>query len=225
MTVPDATLILPALDEADVIERVVSGLAGRASEILVVDNGSTDGTGALAARAGARVVREPQRGFGAACWAGTVAARGDILCFLDADGTFAPNDVSRVIAEVEAGRVDVCLGTRTRTRQPAMRLDHRLVNLGLGAAVRLGGGPWLTDIGPLRAIHRQTLLDLGVADRGFAWPLEMVVRAAAAGLRIGELPVAYLPRLGGRSKVSGSLRGSLRAAHQMGGLLLREARR
>ncbi|CAA9550005.1 MAG: hypothetical protein AVDCRST_MAG79-2618, partial [uncultured Thermoleophilia bacterium] len=188
-------------------------------------NGSTDGTGALAAAAGARVVRESQRGFGAACWAGAVAARGQIVCFLDADGTFAPADVGRVIAEVEAGRLDLCLGSRTLQHQAAMRLDHRLVNQALGAAVQLTGGPRLSDIGPLRAIRRDTLLDLGVTDRAFAWPLEMVVRAAAAGLRIGELPVTYLPRLGGRSKVSGSLRGSLRAARQMSRLLLAEARR
>lgn len=223
MTV-SATIVLPALDEAESIGRVVADLLGRADEIVVVDNGSTDGTGRLAAAAGARVIHEPRRGFGSACFAGAVAARGEIVCFLDADGTFAPADVSRVVGEVAAGRLDLCLGSRTLGRG-AIRFDHRLVNRALGLAVVVTGAPRLTDIGPLRALRREALLSLGVEDRAFAWPLEMVIRAARAKMTIGEIPVAYLPRFGGESKVTGSLRGSLRVARQMSVVLAREALR
>jgi glycosyltransferase involved in cell wall biosynthesis len=218
------TVVLPALDEAASVGRVVGDLLGLADEIVVVDNGSSDGTGAIAAAAGARVVVEPRRGFGSACFAGTVAARGDIVCFLDADGTFAPADVARVVREVSEHKLDLCLGSRTLL-PGAIRLDHRIVNRALGLSLIVAGGPRLTDIGPLRAIRREALLALGVEDRAFAWPLEMVIRAVRAKLVIGEIPVAYLPRFGGESKVTGSLRGSLRVARQMSVLLAREALR
>jgi glycosyltransferase involved in cell wall biosynthesis len=219
------TIILPALDEAEVIGRVVAGLLDCADEVIVVDNNSSDGTGDRAADAGARVVVEPRRGFGSACWAGTMAARGDILCFLDADGSFAPADVPRVVEPVLRRSLDLSLGSRTLGPRGAMRRDHRVINRVVGSALPLVGAPRTTDIGPLRAIRRQTLLELGVRDRGFGWPLEMIVRCGKAGLRIGEVPVAYLPRLGGRSKVSGSLRGSIRAAQTWSLLLAREAMR
>jgi glycosyltransferase involved in cell wall biosynthesis len=220
-----ASLVLPALDEAEVIEPVVRGLLGRCAELIVVDNGSRDGTGALAAAAGARVVRAERRGFGAACWAGTLAARGDVVCFVDADGSFAPADVPRVLAPVLAGELDLCLGSRTLRRAPAMRLDHRLVNRAVGLALPLAGAPRTSDVGPLRAIRRDALLGLGIRDRGFGWPLEMIIRCGQQGLRIGEVPVHYLPRLGGHSKVSGSVRGSLSAGQRWTRLLLREALR
>ncbi len=217
------TIILPALDEAEAIGLVVASLLDRADEVVVVDNGSADGTGALAERAGARVVIEPRRGFGSACWAGTLTARGDVLCFLDADGSFAPADVPRVVEPILRGSLDLSLGSRTRDGRGAMRRDQVLINRAVGAALPLVGAPRTTDIGPLRAIRREALLGLGVRDRGFGWPLEMIIRCGQAGLRIGETPVTYLPRLGGRSKVSGSLRGSARAAQCWSLLLLREA--
>jgi glycosyltransferase involved in cell wall biosynthesis len=219
---PVLTVILPALDEAEAIATVVRGLLDRADEVLVVDNGSTDGTGDLARAAGARVVGEPRRGFGAACWAGANAATGEVLCFLDADGTFAPADVERVVAPVRGDELDLCLGSRTRRRSNAMPRRFRVANRVLGGAVVLAGAPLLTDIGPIRAIRRDVLLDLGVHDRAHAWPVEMVVRAARRDLRIGEVPVAYLPRLGGSSKVTGSLGGTARAAREIGRLLVAE---
>jgi glycosyltransferase involved in cell wall biosynthesis len=214
--------ILPALDEAAAIATVVQGLLGLVDEVVVADNGSTDGTGELALAAGARVVREPRRGFGAACFAGAAAATGDVLVFLDADGSFAPHDVTRIAAPVLDGRLDLSLGSRMHDGN-AIAPWLRLANGTLGACVRLAGGPFLRDIGPLRAIRRETLLALDVRDRASAWPLEMVIRAARADLRIGELPVDYLPRLGGQSKVTGTVGGSLRAARQMSRLLVAEA--
>lgn len=219
------TAILPALDEAASIAAVVAGLVGRVDEVLVVDNGSTDGTGEIAAASGARVLLEPRRGFGAACYAGLLAAEGDVVAFLDADGSYVPDDVLRVAQPVLAGELDLCLGSRTKLRGAALAHWVRLANRTLGVGVKLAGGPLLSDIGPLRAIRRETLLGLGVRDRAQAWPLEMVILAARADLRIGELPVRYLPRTGGASKVSGSLRGSVRAASQMGRLLAAEALR
>lgn len=217
------TVILPALDERAAIGGVVRGLLGRVDEVLCVDNGSTDRTAEVAATAGARVVREPVRGFGSACFAGLLAARGDVVCFLDADGSFAAADVPRVLAPVLEGRLDLCLGTRTQSRPGALPLPLWIANRVLGQAVRLAGAPGLSDLGPLRAIRRDVLLSLEVADRAAAWPLEMILRAGRAQLRIGELPVAYLPRLGGTSKVTGSLRGSLRVASEMSRLIVREA--
>ncbi len=222
---PSTTAVLPALNEEASIGRVVAGLVGRVDEVLVVDNGSADATGALARAAGARVVSEVTPGFGAACYAGALAASGEILVFLDADGSFAPADAERVLRPVAAGELDLCLGTRTWRRSSAMPRTLRGANLVLGQAVRIAGAPPLTDLGPLRAIRRDRLLALGVADRAFAWPLEMILRAGRAGLRIGEVHVAYLPRIGGESKVTGSLAGSLRVARQMSRLIAREVLR
>ena len=132
--------------------------------------------------------------------------------------------MTSVVNEVASGRLDLCLGSRT-LRRGGIRLDHRLVNRALGLSLIVAGGPRLTDIGPLRALRREALLSLEVEDRAFAWPLEMVIRAARAHMTIGEIPVAYLPRFGGESKVTGSLRGSLRVARQMSALLAREALR
>ncbi len=220
---PRTTAILPALDEEASIGRVVAGLVRRVDEVLVVDNGSADSTAARARAAGARVVAETRRGFGAACHAGAWAASGDVLAFLDADGSFAPADVERVLAPVIAGELDLCLGSRTWRRSSAMPPALRGANLALGRAARLAGAPTLTDLGPLRAIRRDRLLALDVRDRAFAWPLEMVLNAGRADLRIGEVRIAYLPRIGGESKVTGSVRGSFRVARQMGRLIAREA--
>ncbi len=216
------TAIPPALDEEGepIAATIVRGLVGRVGEVLVVDNRRATARPS-GARRGARVVAEPVRGFGSACHAGLVAATRPVVCFLDADGTFAPADVERICAPVLDGALDLCLGSRTRLPGNAIHPALAAVNRGLGVLVRLRGGPLLTDIGPIRAIRRDALLALGMADRGSAWPLEMVLRASRAGLAVGELPVAYLPRLGGTSKVTGSWRGSARAARQMGGVLLR----
>lgn len=222
---PRTTAILPALNEEASIGRVVAGLIGRVDEVLVVDNGSTDATASVAAATGARVVAEPVPGYGAACFAGALAAGGEVLAFLDADGSFAPADVGRVLAPVTGGSLDLCLGTRTWRRSSAMPGSLRAANLVLGQAVRIAGAPPLTDLGPLRAIRRDRLLALGVADRAFGWPLEMILRAGRADLRIGEIRVAYLPRIGGESKVTGSLPVSIRVARQMSRLIAREVLR
>jgi glycosyltransferase involved in cell wall biosynthesis len=213
--VPD--VVLPVLDERDalpwVLERMPEGYAP-----VVVDNGSTDGSGELAAALGARVVPEPQRGFGAACWAGLRACEADVVCFMDCDGSFDPRDLPRVTAALEAGEADLVLGARRATAGAGWPAHARVANAALALELRRRTGVPLHDLGPMRAARREPLLALGIRDRRFGWPLEMVVRAGEAGWRIREVPVGYHPRQG-RSKVTGTVRGTLRAVRDMAAVL------
>lgn len=211
---PAVSVVIPALDEAeaiaDVVARVPRDVAG---EVIVADNGSTDATAARAAAAGARVVVEPRRGYGSACWAGVQAlAPGvEVVAFLDGDGSQDPRELPRVLAPVLAGEADLVLGARRLLgRHPAhAALGTRLV----AAFIARRHGIRLGDLGPFRAIRADLLRRLGMRDRGFGWPVEMVVKAAALGARIAEVPVSHAPRQGGRSKVSGTVVGSIRAGY------------
>jgi glycosyltransferase involved in cell wall biosynthesis len=209
--VPD--VILPVLDEAAAIPWVLGRLPGELHAI-VVDNGSTDGSPEIAAALGAQVVREPARGFGAACWAGLRAARADHVCFMDCDGSFDPADLTRVLMPVLAGDADLVLGARRGGQQPHARLANAI----LVRQLRRRSGIALRDLGPMRAAAREPLLALGIEDRRFGWPLEMVVRAADAGWRIAEVDVRHHPRVG-RSKVTGTIRGTVRATRDMARIL------
>jgi glycosyltransferase involved in cell wall biosynthesis len=205
-------LILPVLNEAPaipwVLDRVPTGWGA-----IVVDNGSTDGSAAVADALGAQVVLEPRRGFGAACWAGLLAATADVVCFMDCDGTLDPRDAPRLTELVERAMADLVLGRR-EAEPGAWPWHASMVNRFLARGVSLRAGVSLRDLGPLRAVGRRDLMDLGVEDRGFGWPLEMALRAAIAGWRIEEVPVPYRRRVG-RSKVTGTLPGTLRAARDM----------
>jgi glycosyltransferase involved in cell wall biosynthesis len=227
MDLSRVTVILPALNEAAALPTALASFPPGV-DLLVVDNGSTDGTAAVAAAHGARVVREPRRGFGAACWAGVQAARGEVLVFADADGSFDGGDLAAVAGPVLAGEADLVVGSRMARRAPgAMSRFAVLENRLLGLACRLLFRVPLTDLGPFRAIRRDRLLALGMTDRGSGWPLEMIGRAGSAGLRVAEVPVVYRSRAGGRSKVSGSVRGTVRAVTAMAAVtlgLLRERR-
>ena len=183
---------------------------------IVVDNGSTDGSGDVARNAGARVVVEPVRGFGSACWAGLLAAdcADGVVCFMDGDGSLDPADLPRVAGPVLAGRSDLVLGARRPTRPGAWPLHARLGNSVLVAEIRRRTGLRLSDIGPMRAARRETLLEVGLEDRRFGWPLEMVLRVAEAGRRVTEVDVPYSPRHG-RSKVTGTVRGTARTVRDM----------
>jgi glycosyltransferase involved in cell wall biosynthesis len=222
------TVILPALDEAAALPTALASFPPEV-DLLVVDNGSRDATAAVAAAHGARVVHEPRRGFGAACWAGAQAAQGELLVFADADGSFDGADLAAVAGPVLRREADLVVGARLAHREPgAMSALAVLENRILGLACRLLFGVPLSDLGPFRAIRRDRLLALGLTDRGSGWPLEMIARAGSAGLRVVEVPVRYRSRAGGRSKVSGSVRGTVRAATAMVMVtlaLLRERRR
>jgi glycosyltransferase involved in cell wall biosynthesis len=210
-------VVLPVLDEREalpwVLDRMPAGYVP-----IVVDNGSTDGSGALAASLGARVVTEPQPGFGAACWAGLRAAGAEIVCFMDCDASFDPGELPRVADPVAAGTAELVLGARRATRRGAWPLHARLANRALALEVRRRTGIAHTDLGPMRAARREPLLALGILDRRFGWPLEMVLRAHRAGWRLHEVPVSYHPREG-RSKVTGTVRGTARAIRDMAAVL------
>jgi glycosyltransferase involved in cell wall biosynthesis len=209
--VPD--VVLPVLDEAAAIPVVLRSLPG-GFRPLVVDNGSTDGSGAVARAEGATVVVEPVRGFGAACWAGLEAATAEVVCFMDCDGSFDGADLVALAEPVTAGRSDLVLGARRPDPGARWPLHARVANRALAAYLRRRSGVDVTDLGPMRAARRSALLALGIEDRRFGWPLEMVLRAADRGWRIEELPVGYSPRIG-RSKVTGTVRGTVRAARDM----------
>lgn len=208
-------VILPVLDEAAAIPGVLAAMPAGYRPI-VVDNGSTDASAAIAAEHGAEVVAEPRRGFGAACFAGLVAADAEVVCFMDCDGSLDPGDLPGVVALFDRG-ADLAIGAR-RAARGAWPLHARLANRVLARELRRRTGVEVEDIGPMRAARRQALLDLDLTDRRSGWPLEMVVKAAAAGWSILDTPVPYAERRG-RSKVTGTVRGTLQTIGDMGAIL------
>jgi glycosyltransferase involved in cell wall biosynthesis len=213
-------VVLPCLNEAAALPWVL-GRMPRGYRAIVADNASEDGSAEVARGHGAVVVHEPRRGFGAACHAGLLAATSDVVCFMDADASLDPVELTRVARPVLDGGVDLMLGRRRPVSLAAWPPHARLGNKVITAALRRHtGGLRLNDLGPMRAGSRERLLDLDLADRRFGYPLEMVLRASRAGWRIDEVDVDYHPRRG-RSKVTGTIRGTLRAVHDMRHVLRR----
>ena len=209
-------VVLPVLNEAAVLSRVVRSLAP-GYRAIVVDNGSTDDSAAVAQATGAVVVSEPQRGFGAACFAGLVAASSDIVCFMDCDGSLDGADLPAVVAPVVEGSADLVLGARI-AGHGAWAIHARLGNRILAAQIRRRTGLHVRDLGPMRAARRESLLGLGITDRRFGWPLEMVVLAHRAGWTVTEVDVPYEARVG-KSKVTGTVRGTARTVRDMAAVL------
>jgi glycosyltransferase involved in cell wall biosynthesis len=205
-------VVLPVLNEVEaiswVLERMPSGYRP-----IVADNGSTDGSGELARKLGALVVDEPRRGFGAACATGLEAASAEVVAFMDCDCSLDPRELPKVADPVFEGRSDLVLGSR-RAEPGAWPAHARVANRVLVELLRRRTGVKLRDLGPMRAARREELLELKIRDRRFGWPLEMVLLASRAGMRVSEEEVKYLPRAG-RSKVTGTVRGTARAVLDM----------
>lgn len=211
-TMPDCpvTVVLPCLDEAESLPGVLAAMPA-GYRPLVVDNNSTDATAQVALRHGAEVVAEKRPGYGAAVHAGVVAAATPIVAVLDADGSLDPGDLPALVDELDRG-ADMAIGRRRPVPGVKWPWHARLGTAAVCWRLRRRHGLLVHDIAPMRVTRRDALLGLGVSDRRSGYPLELLVRAAAAGWHVVERDVAYGPRTGGRSKVSGSLRGSAVAA-------------
>jgi glycosyltransferase involved in cell wall biosynthesis len=209
-------VVLPTLNERDALPWVLARFHSQFRPI-VVDNGSTDGSADLARSFGVDVVEEPRRGFGAACRRGLEYATSDIVCFMDSDGSLDPRDLAKVSDPVAAGKADLIIGARA-DEPGAWPFHARVANRVLAFEIRRRTGVAVTDVGPMRAARRAPLLALGIGDRRSGWPLEMVLRAIAAGWRVSEVAVPYRARCGA-SKVTGTVRGTLQAIGDMGKVL------
>jgi len=208
------TVVIPTFNEAESIGAVVAELPRAVvGRVIVADGGSSDGTPERARAAGAEAIAVG-RGYGLACLAGAqAAAAGDILVFMDGDGADDPTAIAAMVAPLRAGAYDFVIASRARGEREAGSMASHQILAGLIAG-RLTGllyGVRYTDMCAFRAIRRETLLDLGMREETYGWNLEMQMRVARAGLRVLEVPVAYRRRIGGESKVAGSLRGSVKA--------------
>ncbi len=220
--------IIPARNEAACIAAVVRGLLAPRTpygqvlvhEVLVADNGSTDGTAQIALDAGARVVDVPQAGYGQACWAAVQASRGDVLLFVDGDGAADPRDAGPLLAQLACG-ADLVIGVRYAPDPGAMTVTQRFGNRLACWLMRLLWRMPATDLGPYRAIRREAFDALDMRDRSFGWTVEMQVRAHTLGLRVSQCPVLWHARAGGVSKISGSLRGVVGAGIGILGMITR----
>jgi glycosyltransferase involved in cell wall biosynthesis len=222
-------VIIPALNEAGNIQRLVAEvLRVRPVEVIVVDNGSTDATAEEARASGAQVVYEPRRGYGYACAAGVVAATNqgaDILVFLDGDYSSLPAELLIILAPILAGEADLVLGSRAlgHIASGAMPSQQRFGNWLVARLMNWLYDLSVSDLGPYRAIRSAVLTTFDMREMTFGWPTEMMVKAARQGVRIVEVPVSFHPRQAGRSKVSGTLRGTVLAAWFILGVTLRYA--
>jgi glycosyltransferase involved in cell wall biosynthesis len=225
-------VIVPALNEEGSLAHVLPGIPrDRVDQVIVVDNGSTDRTGEVARAAGARVVREERRGYGYACAAGVAAAGDafDLLLFMDGDGSDDARHIRDLIGPLERDEADLVLGSRALQAasggavRGALLPHQRLGNALTTALIRLLYRQRLTDLPPLKAIRRTVLASLGMREMTYGWTVEMIVKCARRRHRIVEVPVTARPRIAGRSKVSGTVKGTILAAYYLLGTTIRYA--
>jgi len=214
----DVAVIIPALNEEQAIGQVLAEIPpGAVADVIVVDNGSTDNTAAVARSAGARVVNEARRGYGSACLRGMAELRRpDAVVFLDGDHSDRPAELPSLVEPIAADRADLVIGSRTLGERergaltPQQIWGNRLACFLLRLIYRYRA----TDLGPFRAIRYGSLLDLGMSDPDYGWTIEMQIKALKRGLRIEEVPVSYRRRVG-ESKISGTLRGTILAGYKI----------
>jgi glycosyltransferase involved in cell wall biosynthesis len=209
------SVIIPTRNEALSLGHVLADLpAGLVSEVLVVDSDSTDGTPEIAARMGARVIREPRRGYGQACLTGLAQVSSpDVVVFLDGDYSDRPAELPLLLAPITEGRADITLGSRLAAPSTPGSLPwHAAFGNRLAARlITLLFGQQITDLGPFRAARAEVLRALALEETTYGWAVEMILKGALHGFRIVEVPVSYHPRIG-KSKISGTVRGTLGAA-------------
>jgi glycosyltransferase involved in cell wall biosynthesis len=211
-------VIIPALNEAECLPRLIAAIPRPPADpidVIVVDNGSTDGTASVARAAGARVIAEPRRGYGFACTAGVAAiGAAEAVVFLDGDYSSDPAEMPALLEPLRADQADLVLGSRLHGNRPVTMLPHQRFGNWLTAVImRRLYGLHVTDLSPYRAIRADLLAALNMREMTYGYPTEMIVKAAKRCARIVEVPVSHYPRLAGRSKVSGTLRGSVLAAY------------
>ncbi len=219
--IENCAIIIPALNEEDALRHLLPEIPRAfARWVIVVDNGSSDGTASVAENAGAIVVRETRRGYGRACLSGFDKARelgADLLIFMDGDGSDDPADLPVMLKPLVEGRADFVIGSRVskNAARGAVPPQARLGNWLVSTLIRLRFGAPVHDIGSFRALPCSVLESLEMREMTYGWPVEMVVKAARAGYRMVEVPLHYRPRSHGRSKVAGTITGSVRAAYSM----------
>jgi len=208
------SVVIPTYNEAQSIGRVLADIPGMVEEVLVVDSDSSDGTAAIAQKMGARVLREPRRGYGRACLTGLAAVTApDVVVFLDGDYSDRPAEMPILLDPLRAASADIVIGSRLAgARTPGALPWHAVFGNRLAAGlITFFSGVHLTDLGPFRAARYDALIGLGLQESTYGWPVEMIVKGARRGLRIVEVTVSYHARLGS-SKISGTFRGSVGAA-------------
>ena len=218
-------VVIPALDEERAIGRVLQDIPDWVDQVVVADNGSSDRTREVARQAGADVVYEAERGYGAACQAGlSRLGDTDIIVFLDGDYSDRPGEMARVVDPVATGQADLVIGSRVLgNAEPGALLPHQRFGNWLACALmRLFWKTRHTDLGPFRAIAADALDGLSMQDRAFGWTVEMQIKAARGGLTAIDVPVSYFPRIG-TSKISGTVRGTVLAAVTILGVIFRSA--
>ena len=218
-------VIIPALNEAKAISKVLADVPSWADTIIVADNGSTDATADVARQSGATVVHEPDGGSGAACQAGMAAIQDcHIIVFLDGDYSDYPEQMDRLVDPIIDNDADLVIGSRRlgNAAPGALTPQQRFGNWLACGLIRLFWGVTYTDLGPFRAIRHDALRRLGMQDRAFGWTVEMQLRAIQYGLAVKDVAVDYRPRIG-HSKISGTLRGTILAGHAILGTIFRTA--
>ena len=222
----NVSLIIPALNEAECLGPLLAEIPeGLIDQLIVVDNGSTDSTSQVARAMGAIVIEEPRRGYGFACAAGMAIAEGNLLVFMDGDGSFLPAELSNLLAPLAQDEADLVLGSRMlNTSQRIVMPPHQRFGNNLFTwLLRQRYGLTITDLGPFRAIRRELLVALDMQEYTYGWPLEMIIKTARRRNLIVELPITYRPRLAGQSKVSGTLCGAIMTAYRYFCVMLRYA--